>query len=157
MNRLRHTRRRGALSCWILRLLLLVFAFRLLLPSGLMPGAIAPAQGFGLVLCSGHGELVLPETDRSVLVLEHVGSAAVDVHDSDLQASFDSGWPPQHSSPDAICPYAAVFAHAILPAVLLLLAGFYLSRPAAPVVRRRSILRDRLSYARPLARAPPLV
>ncbi|WP_027820601.1 hypothetical protein [Paraburkholderia bannensis] len=157
MNRLRNMRRRSALSCWVLRFFLLVLAFRLLLPSGLMPGAVAPEQGLTLVLCSGHGELVLPASATGAVSLASVEASVATVHDIDAHTASSSGWTLQHTSPDVMCAYSAVFAQVIQLAILLLLVSHLLSRPAAPLSRRREPLRVWFVHSRQLARAPPSV
>ena len=154
MNRLRPRQARSALSRWTFWLLLLVFAFRLLLPNGLMPSASASARGFGLALCSGHGEFVV----QAVSPLDLPAGLMPD-ETSPFEVTRPDGAAGTHQNTSAgvTCPFSAVFAYAIGTVVLLLFVSHFASRPAAPAVRCRRPVFTRFVCARQRARAPPLV
>ncbi len=155
MIRLRHLLARHLTNPAAASLLLLLVAFRLLLPPGLMLAPSTGADAGGLVICSGHGALFDDVTGGSSAD-PAARAAAADLARA-LAPSTDHA---DHADPRAhagdLCPFSAALAIGVA-AVLLVTAlwlrtatGASRARPADDVLPATAPARGPLG-----ARAPP--
>jgi hypothetical protein len=151
MLRIRHLLAQRLTNPAVTSLLLLVVAFRLLLPPGLM---LSPSTGVArgdLAICSGHGALV---DDPSTISANPVAKAAVE----NLANAFAGS--PQHADhvhASDLCPFSAALAIGVATSPLVL--AHWLRLTASAVTARPTD--DAFPSAAPThgplgARAPPL-
>jgi len=159
MNWLRRSRTHHSVGRWLLHALLLLCAVRLFVPAGVMLEDATSEGDFGLVLCTGHGPLVISVavddpgagvSRKSFERYAHTASRAFDEHfvfegaqDRDARSnSFD------------LCPFAGVLTIALVAiAVLIVARGFDLRARGPSAARTRIFSRPCAAAHRP--RAPP--
>ncbi|WP_027780053.1 DUF2946 family protein [Paraburkholderia caledonica] len=164
MTRLRHLQAQHSVGRWISYLVLLALALRLLLPTGLMLDTSTEGDNPGLVICSGHGPLVLPAA--------FVDSNADFTPDSQATSTFkraaslSSGAHSTPASPDPahtgntasneICPFSAAFVLALTAIAIILAFCHFAALIVARYRRQTFIFIQRLFRSSHSARAPPL-
>ncbi|WP_109481306.1 hypothetical protein [Paraburkholderia sp. C35] len=162
MNRLRRLRTHHSVGRWLLHALLLLFAVRLLVPGGVMLDDATSDGDFGLVLCTGHGPLVIstvvdqPElavTRQSLDPHPHAASPAFDGH-----SAFQLADAPHHqgtgSASGDLCPFAGALTIALIAIAALIVAHRVDLRERGPsAARTRIFSRPRAAAHTP--RAPP--
>lgn len=150
MIRIRHLLAQRLTNPAVASLLLLVVAFRLLLPPGLMLSQSTGADIGGLVICSGHGALF--DSGVAISADPAVRTARADLVNALGHFTSHAGYP---QSGD-ICPFSAAFAVGI--AITLLVTACWLRSIASTRAARPA---DAVSPAAPPtfgplgARAPP--
>ncbi|WP_459625036.1 hypothetical protein [Burkholderia sp. 3C] len=152
MIRLRHLLARRVTNPAVAALLLLIVAFRLLLPPGLMLATSTRAEAAGFVICGGHGALFDETAPRGVSV-DHAAQAAA----ADLAAALTGSPPPSaHPHGSDLCPFSAALGIGLatvlpMPAYWLRIAtGNHPPRLAQPIRPGNDPARGPLG-----ARAPP--
>ncbi|MEK6346738.1 MAG: hypothetical protein V4764_04625 [Burkholderia sp.] len=150
MIRLRHLLARRLTHPAAASLLLLVVAFRLLLPPGLMLSESPATDGGGLVICSGHGALA---DDTLGLSLDPAAKAAA----ADLaHALAGSPAPADHAHSGDICPFSAALAFGVALTLLVSVHWLRARTRARPVRPADDALLAAAPSSGPLgARAPP--
>ncbi|HDV8349160.1 hypothetical protein [Burkholderia vietnamiensis] len=152
MIRIRHLLARRLTNPAVAALLLLVVAFRLLLPPGLLLAPNSGADGIDLAICSGHGPLFnLPVAHSDDLAAQ---AAAADLAHA-LTSSTHRADPQQHAGD--LCPFSAALAIGLVsalpvPAHWLRTAAGGCAAPADDIPTATAPARGPLG-----ARAPPPV
>ncbi|WP_414441886.1 hypothetical protein [Burkholderia sp. 22PA0106] len=103
MIRLRHLLTQRMTNPAVAALLLLIVAFRLLFPPGLMLATSTRAETAGFVICSGHGALFDEATTGGVSVSPAAQAAADDL----AKALAGSAPPAAHPHGGDLCPFSA--------------------------------------------------
>jgi hypothetical protein len=164
MNRLRHLLTQLARGRWISYLGLLVLALRLLLPTGLMLDTGTARENSGLVICSGHGPLVLPAAfaDRTAGFTPEPNA----ISDPYRAATLPGGAhvmprlpDPGHAGSTAsneVCPFSAAFVFALTALTFILVFCHFAAPAVARYPRQTFVLILRLFRTSHSARAPPL-
>jgi hypothetical protein len=170
MNRIRHHfLRHGFAGRSAMMIVFAVLLFRALLSSAVMFDPDAPANSFGLVLCSGHGPLMLhdeaPGTGPDAMLSGMSGMMAMPDHALPGNAAGIMHTPTHsHSHADgstadgddnSICPFSAVFLSAICTLLVLPILFGLVTSPRVWVTRTLRAPVKRLSCRPPPSHAPP--
>lgn len=152
MIRLRHLLAQRLTNPAVALLLLLIVAFRLLLPPGLMLASSSGVDGIDLAICSGHGPLFSVPAARSDDLAAQ--AAAADLAHA-LASSPHQADPQQHAGD--LCPFSAALALGLVsalpvPTYWLRIAAVRCSAPADDAPMAAAPARGPLG-----ARAPPSV
>ncbi|WP_414143034.1 hypothetical protein [Burkholderia gladioli] len=162
MNALRHFLLRGGVATRLLwGLLLAVLLSRALISGAVMLDPDGPDAG-AVVLCSGHGPLVLGaaalaarfDADAPITPANDAAALASRLAHHDHEGAGDSS--SAAGNPGDICPFAIALFTALASCLLLvLLFPFSIARAAWPRPVTRQALRPTIGD-RPPSRAPPL-
>ncbi|NML32579.1 hypothetical protein [Paraburkholderia antibiotica] len=141
MNVLRRPRTQHAIGRRISHLILLVLALRLLLPTGLMLDMSTEGKRMGgpLVICSGHGPLVIPSLIGTSTPGFSIDGEVADTSESASALSGEmhtasTGTNPERSggvTSNEICPFSAAFMKALIAFAVLLFFCHFSTRVVA--------------------------
>jgi hypothetical protein len=167
MNLLRRCRTLHATSPWITHLILLVLALRLLFPTGLMldMSAEGDVAGIGgtLVICSGHGALVIPNLvsgtaqDLSIegKVIDSFEHTALPRDDGHAALPGSDTNHAGNAASNEICPFSAAFVNALVAFAIVLVFCHFFTLSVAHYWRQRFSFIQRFFRCAHSPRGPP--